>query len=323
MKGGSMIISLFRLAFLLCLLAAPLSAAAAPKGAVALVNDMPVYGRELEAEMNRLIPRMTIHGAVSEERRREFREKALQNLIERTLQYQDALRMGLRPDKKQVRERMKQVRGRFSSRKDYRQALEQAGISEEELRAGFEKELLALAAVEKAVTRPSQMGEQELRDYFEQHRSRFRQPESVRIRIISMKDEGKAREALGKARAGEDFGSLASRYSEDMYRIKGGDLGYVHKGRIFPELEKAAFAMQPGETSGLIRAEASWFIIRLEDRRPEQELTFAEAREKLEKDLEAKRAAEIRESWMAGLRSSAVIEIVSGNEAGSKDGHWK
>lgn len=282
---------------------------------IARVNGSAITAWELEAAVDRLIPRSTFHGKVSEEKRGEFRETALQNLVELELQYHDALKRGLKPEKKQLKERMKQVRDRFPSKKEYRQALEQAGISEDELRTKMEKELLARAAIEKAVTGPSQVSEQELKTYFAENKKKFRQPESARLRLISTKDEKKAQEVLGRVKAGEEFGSLASLFSEDMYRIKGGDIGYIHRGRIFPELEKAAFTLKPGETSGLIKSEGTWFIVKVEDRKPEHDLTFDEAKDKLKKDMEAKRAAEIMEKWMAGLRANAMIEILS-REAG-------
>ncbi|HAS52696.1 MAG TPA: hypothetical protein DCS42_00535 [Nitrospiraceae bacterium] len=282
---------------------------------VARVNGAGITAWELDTAVDRMIPRSAFHGKVSEEKRSEFKETALQNLIDQELQYQDAIKRGLKPDKKQVKERMKQVRDRFPSKKEYRQALEQAGISEDELRAKMEKELLAQTAIEKAVTGPSQVSEQELKTYFTENKKKFRQPESARLRLISTKDEKKAQEVLGKVKAGEEFSSLASLFSEDMYRIKGGDIGYIHRGRIFPELEKAAFTLKPGETSGLIKSEGTWFIVKVEDRKPEHELTFDEAKEKLKKDLETKRAGEIKETWMTGLRANAKIEILS-KEAG-------
>ena len=300
---------------LFAVLFAPCPISAAPDADAARVNGRSITERDLEAEVGRLIPRMTIHGAIPEERRNEFREKALKNLVDQELQYQDALRMGLKPDKKQIKERLKQVRDKFGSRKEYKKALKQADTTEDELQEKIERESLVQAVKEKAVIVPSRVGEDELKRYYAENRTKFRQPESVRLRLISTKDEKKAKEVLGRVKAGEDFGNLAAQMSEDMYRIKGGDIGYVHRGRVFPEVEEAAFRMKIGETSGLIQAKGTWFVIKVEDRKPEHELTFDDAKEKLKKDLEAKRSAEIMEKWMTGLRVNAKIEILS-KEAG-------
>jgi peptidyl-prolyl cis-trans isomerase C len=161
------------------------------------------------------------------------------------------------------------------------------------------------------VTETSQMTEETLKDYYSKDASKFKQPESVKLRIISAKDEKKAKEIVSKLQAGEDFSDLAAKMSEDDYRIMGGDIGYVHKGRILPELEETAFRnLKVGQMSGLIKAENTWFIVRLEDKKPEYQMTFDEIKDKLKKELEAKRSAELMEKWIADLRSKAKIEIL-------------
>ncbi len=294
----------------LCVLALllPLSAAYAGDEIVAKVNGAAITSRDLEIEVDRLIPRATYHGTVSRERRGEFREKALENVIERELRYQDALARGMKPDRKIVKERMKQTRDKFRSKKEYRDALERAGFTEDELQKRIEKDALVQAVIAKTVTEPARMSDGALKEYYDVNVAKFKQPESVRLRIFSSKDEQKARDALQKLKAGEDFALLAERSSEDNYRVKGGDLGYIHRGTVLSAVEDAAFKLKPGETSGLINAEGMWFIIRVEDKRPERQMTFDESKDKLGKELEGKRSAELMETWMAGLRSKARIE---------------
>ena len=98
----------------------------ADESIIARVNGSAITARDLETAVNRLIPQTTYHGSVPEEKRREFREKALDNLIVQELQYQDALARGIKPPKKRVKERMKQIRSRFKSRSAYKAALKEA-----------------------------------------------------------------------------------------------------------------------------------------------------------------------------------------------------
>ncbi len=278
---------------------------------VARVNGAAITAAELEEAVNRLVPRATYHGAVSEEKRSEYREKALDGLLNQELQYQDALARSMKPEKKKVKDRVEEIKNRFKSKKEYKAALEQAGITEDVLKARVEKSILIETAIAKTVTEPSQMTEETLKDYYSKNTSKFKQPESVKLRIISAKDEKKAKEIIAKLKAGEDFSNLAAKMSEDDYRIMGGDIGYVHKGRIFPELEEAAFhKLKVGEMSGLIKAENTWFIIKLEDKKPEYLMTFDEIKDKLKKELETKRSAELMEKWIADLRKKAEIEVL-------------
>ena len=288
-----------------------LSAYAENTTAVAKVNGSVITSRDLEEAVDRLIPRATYHGNVSEDKRDELRQQALNGLIDRELLYQDAVARGMKPEKKLVEERMDVIRGRFSSKKDYQKALKEAGLTDEQLRERAQKTILVEENVRKNITEPAQMSDEALKDYYDKNISKFKQPESLRLRIISAKDEQRGKDALAKIKAGEDFGDVAARMSEDNYRIKGGDIGYVHKGRILPELENAAFnKMKIGEISGLIKAEGMWFIVKVEDVKPAHQMTFEESKARLKQELESKRTAELQEKWLAELHAKAKIEVL-------------
>ncbi|WP_226389533.1 peptidylprolyl isomerase [Penaeicola halotolerans] len=67
---------------------------------------------------------------------------------------------------------------------------------------------------------------------------------------------------------GEDFGRLASQYSQDPGSARyGGDLGYVNRGDFVPEFEAVAFTLEPGELSGAVESEYGYHLIQLIERR--------------------------------------------------------
>jgi len=276
---------------------------------VAVVNGVPITDREVNGAVDQMIPRSTFHGSVSDDRKAEFREKALENLITYELQYQDGVARGITAEKSLVKEQMKLVRGSFASTKDYKNWLEQASLTEDQLREKLRKGLVVKAVVTKMVVEPSRMDHQALQEYYTKNMAKFRQPEGIRLRIISTKNEKKAKDILAKLKGGDDFGDVAARMSEDDFRIKGGDIGYIHRGRIYPALEEAAFRLKPGEMSGLIWTDETWFIVKVEDRRPEQVVPFEQAKDRLRTELEKKRASELMEAWVSDLRGKAKIEV--------------
>ncbi len=279
---------------------------------VARVNGTAITARDLREAVDRLIPAATYHGTVSEEKRNQYRDKAIEDLINQELQYQDALARGMKPDKKLVKVRMREIREKFPSERQYERALAQQGVTEDALKARVARIVLIQTVTGKVVGEPSQMKDGDVKEYYDRNSEKFKQPESVKLRIISTKDEKKAQEILAVLKTGRDFGDTAARMSEDDYRIMGGDMGYIHRGRILPEIEQAAFnnTLKAGEMSGLLKAKGKWFIIKVEDRKPEHQVSFDEIKEKLKKELESSRSAELKEKWFAGLREKAKIEVV-------------
>ncbi|MDZ7266221.1 MAG: peptidylprolyl isomerase [candidate division KSB1 bacterium] len=81
----------------------------------------------------------------------------------------------------------------------------------------------------------------------------------------------KAEGLLKRIRAGENFAQLASQYSEDPGSSKrGGELGFIQRGDFVREFEETAFALQPGEISGLVQTQFGFHIIQMIDRRGEK-----------------------------------------------------
>lgn len=127
--------------------------------------------------------------------------------------------------------------------------------------------------------------------YYREHLDRYSAPEQVRVRHILIAPAGndpaaidrareKAQGILERVRAGEDFATLARRYSDDVAtRESGGDLGDFGRGSMLPAFEDAAFRMQPGDISDLVRTEVGFHILKCTSHLPiyAQELKYVYA----------------------------------------------
>ncbi len=110
---------------------------------------------------------------------------------------------------------------------------------------------------------------------YNQNKESFRTKERVHAEHILLKTGGKtpAEDAKIKAQAesllkqingGANFAELAKKYSEDTGSAdKGGDLGWIERGQTLPEFERVAFSLKPGETSGIVKTEVGYHIIRV------------------------------------------------------------
>lgn len=80
--------------------------------------------------------------------------------------------------------------------------------------------------------------------------------------------KAKAEELLARLRAGGDFNALAREFSVDTSnKNQGGDLGWFGRGMMVKPFEDAAFALKPGELSGIVETQFGYHIIKLEERR--------------------------------------------------------
>ena len=113
--------------------------------------------------------------------------------------------------------------------------------------------------------------------YYNEHLGQYTTPEQIRASHILLKTEGKndadvkakAEGIVKEAKAGGDFAALAKKYSEDDSNAQqGGDLDYFTRGRMVPEFDTAAFALAPGEVSGLVKTQFGYHIIKVTDRKP-------------------------------------------------------
>jgi peptidyl-prolyl cis-trans isomerase D len=129
----------------------------------------------------------------------------------------------------------------------------------------------------------------------------YQTPEQIRASHILLNTAGKdeaavrkqAESVLEQAKAGTDFAELAKKFSEDPgSRDKGGDLDYFGRGRMVPEFETAAFALEPGQLSDLVRSQFGFHIIRLADKKAAVTRPFEEVRPQIEEQLRAQRASE-------------------------------
>ncbi|WP_185970069.1 peptidylprolyl isomerase [Tepidimonas alkaliphilus] len=147
---------------------------------------------------------------------------------------------------------------------------------------------------------------------------RFTVPEQVRVRHILLQGddaEVRARQLLDQLRAGADFVALAREHSRDPgSAANGGDLGFFGRGRMVPEFEQAAFALQqPGDLSEPVRTSFGVHILRLEQRRQAGRVPFEEVRAQLMEEaaqaLRQQARAEVRDAILRDAKPDvAAVE---------------
>ena len=118
----------------------------------------------------------------------------------------------------------------------------------------------------------------------------------------------RAQEVIDKIKAGEDMSTVAWDYSDDPYRVKSGDYGLVHKGRLQPDLEKEVFQIEPGRLSEIVETIHGYHIFRVEEVKAPEQLSLDDVHKKLQKELSEKKEKQLREALTTKLKGEARIE---------------
>lgn len=152
--------------------------------------------------------------------------------------------------------------------------------------------------------------DEEMKAYYNENKERFKDiPERIRVRHILVADEAKASDILKRLKEGGDFIELAKEYSICPSAKNGGDLGYFSRGRMAPLFEEAAFKLNTGETSDIVKTNFGYHIIKMEDRKKAGSSDFDDVKYEIEQSLIfQKRDKKIRE-LISTLRSKAKITI--------------
>ena len=118
--------------------------------------------------------------------------------------------------------------------------------------------------------------------------------------------KAKAEAVLKQAKAGDDFATLAKKFSEDeSSQPQGGNLGAFTRGRMTKPFEDAAFSLKPGEVSGLVRTDYGYHIIKtLKHNIPDKQTS----RPSLIRSIQIEKATEIIKSKAAEAQKTAETQ---------------
>ena len=123
-----------------------------------------------------------------------------------------------------------------------------------------------------------QVTDAEIQQYYNQHLKDYQVEDQAKVRHILVKVDGadpkadaaakaKAQGILDQLHHGGDFADLAKKNSDDPgSKEQGGELGFLKHGATVPEFDQAAFSLQPGQTSGLVRSKYGYHIIQVEEK---------------------------------------------------------
>ena len=289
---------------------------------VAVVNDDIITSLEVNRAMEPIVRESEKKAPLTDAARRELRANVITGLIDKKLAEQKVKELNIKVSDDELRQSIEDVKKQNKLTQDALvAALATQGLTYEQYKSQLREQLERLRLVSQEVKSKIQVGDHEMREYYEANKSLYTEDESFRARHIfiaipknatdvqldalSAKADAIWKETQGTA----DFAVVAGKYTEDATAKDGGSLGVFKKGDMQGEFVLLLDRLKPGEVSGVIKTSSGFHIVKLEERIPGRIKSFDEVKPDIEERLYKKKSDERFAQWLAEMKKEATIEI--------------
>src|SRR5450755_723890 len=183
-----------------------------------------------------------------------------------------------------------------------------------------------------------QVTQDDLRTYYQDHRDQYRVPEQVKVSHIWIKmplpgadgklddkavaqAQDRADDLLKQIKAGAKFEDVAKKYSEDPGSANvGGSLGWIGKGQMAAEFEKAACALPKGQMSDVVKSLDGFHIVRADDKQDAHVKPLDEVKAEIEPVLKQQKAQQAAQKQAEALLKQAQAQAQGLDAAAAAQG---
>jgi len=162
--------------------------------------------------------------------------------------------------------------------------------------------------VKRIVSKVARPKSKDITEYYKKHRAQLYGPEMVHaVHVLAH-----VQEASGEDAALEQIRAVEAKLAEGVpfLSLEGvEDLGFFPRGRMVPEFEAVAFALQPGQTSGILRTRFGFHILHVLARREDGIPELNQVRDELEKLLLSQEQRRAVDQYIDQLRAKSDIRM--------------
>lgn len=296
---------------------------------VAVVNDDIITLSELEDETTDIYKTLASKKSPENllEAMEEARELALNKMIERALMDQKAKQFNVSVSEKEIDTAFERTRTNMSlNSSQFRQKLEQAGMSEELYRGKLRDNILQSKILSVDVRSKIIITDEMVLDYYDQHyTSRVNEGDYYLLQMGFSWDESSAADLenskdktlkLAKriqklVKNGQDFKTLARKFSDLPSASDGGDIGVFTLDEMASAMRSAVKDLKPGELSSIIELQSGYQFFKLlsgEDAAIVVTSSFEASKDEIRDKLYESKMQEAYKIWVKKLKKSAYIQ---------------
>jgi len=182
-------------------------------------------------------------------------------------------------------------------------------------------QLMIEKLAEQEIDNRIQVSEDEMKQYYEGHKSEYVEPEKVRLTCITMQDEQRAKEVFERIKEGEDIAGVAKELSEMQENVgpggsNNGDTDFFDpKSYSWAEaFAKAISDLGVGQITPEIvvqdvRGTPNYMIFRKEEIKSERQKEFDEVKSDVEDEVRKENRKKRLNEWVDGLRAQTNFKL--------------
>ena len=255
----------------------------------------------------------------------EDRQKfALRDLIDQSLLAQRGKDMGVNVEGDVVKQ-LDQIRiqNGLDSLEKLEAAVTKEGLNWDDFKSNIRNKLLTQEVIRREVGSHINIGRDDPMKYYEEHKKEFVKPEQVALRAIEISTAGKtdaelpdlkkkAEDLLRRIKDGEDFATLAKRFSDGSTAQQGGFLGVYKRGELSKQLEDQVFAMKKNQLTDVIETKQGYLILQVLERYEEGEQPFEKVENEIMDHLYSERMEPALREYLKTLREQSYVVVKPG-----------
>jgi peptidyl-prolyl cis-trans isomerase SurA len=279
---------------------------------VAIVNDDFITLRDVERYV-----RVESEGrfvSVNEYFRNIRLQDRIDSFIDDLLIKQQAKKLRIDASDKELEGIVANIRKQYLITEDeLKQQLSKEGIPYKDFVEGIRMNLLRTRVLGRVISPDVVVTDAQLKEYYNKHIEEYRNEEYKLQQIfVSAKREDAQRRALtayGLLREGKPFDVVAKEFSDDPSAGTGGDMGYVKREELIPELREPIRLLTPGAFTAVLKTPYGLHILRLVDVNQGDTLSFDQVKERIHTRIVQEESEKKYKDYITKLRATSYIEV--------------
>jgi peptidyl-prolyl cis-trans isomerase SurA len=279
---------------------------------VAIVNDDIITMKELEKFV--LVEKKSGFTSVDEYfQGLQIRDK-MDAFVETLLIKQQARKLKLEVTDKEVEAVVDNIKKQnLITDAELKEQLKKENIVFKDFTEGIRTSILRTKVLSRAIASETMLSDQDLKKYYDAHLEELKE-EEYRVQHIFVSGQKKDAQARAQAaykllQEGKPFEEVVREYSDEPNAAQGGDIGWVKRADLIPELREGIKLLIPGTFSGVIRTSYGYHIIKLIQMKKVDAQPFEAMKDKLRERIIQEESDRKYKEYIQKLRAASYIEV--------------